>query len=215
MISPYAAPGRVDQLHSVPQASYVSAYPEPTVYGAPIIPPREYAAPDHAYSRSSGGYSPPSYITGHPSRSYPVGNPMATSVPPPQSAMSPQSSLSAISMSPYPIAQIRHHQEPSQPHISYGPAQSHTRSPTQSPPASSPATNTVATQPPERKYICSQPSCGMAFQRSHDLSRHVRSHSGDRPHRCETCEKRFSRRDALKRHVMTKRCGMDEEEEAQ
>lgn len=30
---------------------------------------------------------------------------------------------------------------------------------------------------------------------------------------CETCPKSFSRKDALKRHVTRKRCGMDDEEE--
>ncbi|KDQ21491.1 hypothetical protein BOTBODRAFT_74550, partial [Botryobasidium botryosum FD-172 SS1] len=51
-----------------------------------------------------------------------------------------------------------------------------------------------------RNFICTHPGCTTAFQRGHDLSRHIRSHAGDRPHRCEACDKRFNRRDALKRH---------------
>ena len=46
----------------------------------------------------------------------------------------------------------------------------------------------------ERPYSC---ECGRAFARNEELTRHRRIHSGLRPHQCNTCGKRFGRKDHL------------------
>ncbi|KAI9319989.1 hypothetical protein BX666DRAFT_1829398, partial [Dichotomocladium elegans] len=43
--------------------------------------------------------------------------------------------------------------------------------------------------------------CSRAFKRKHDLQRHVRVHTGDKPYSCLCCKKAFARTDALKRHL--------------
>ncbi|KAI8591952.1 hypothetical protein BDZ88DRAFT_392775, partial [Geranomyces variabilis] len=47
-------------------------------------------------------------------------------------------------------------------------------------------------------YKCTR--CNAAFNRRHDLSRHVRIHEGIRPYFCQQCGRGFSRQDALARH---------------
>lgn len=44
-------------------------------------------------------------------------------------------------------------------------------------------------------------SCSRSFARKHDLQRHARVHSGEKPYTCPSCNKSFARTDALKRHL--------------
>ncbi|XP_053707595.1 zinc finger protein 70-like [Synchiropus splendidus] len=48
-------------------------------------------------------------------------------------------------------------------------------------------------------YACDW--CCKSFAQSADLRRHLRTHTGERPHRCNICSKRFSQRGNLRRHL--------------
>lgn len=53
----------------------------------------------------------------------------------------------------------------------------------------------------DRPHICPYfDICGQQFSRKHDLVRHVRIHTDDKPYKCARCHKSFTRLDALKRH---------------
>ncbi|XP_065340624.1 histone-lysine N-methyltransferase PRDM16-like isoform X5 [Cloeon dipterum] len=62
---------------------------------------------------------------------------------------------------------------------------------------------TVAAPPPPTKqkdrYTCS--FCGKVFPRSANLTRHLRTHTGEQPYKCKYCERSFSISSNLQRHV--------------
>jgi hypothetical protein len=45
----------------------------------------------------------------------------------------------------------------------------------------------------DQPYLCSWPGCQKRFTRSDELHRHFRIHTGEKNHKCEHCEKMFSR----------------------
>ena len=61
----------------------------------------------------------------------------------------------------------------------------------------------------EKPFSCSWDGCDKKFARSDELSRHRRTHTGEKKFVCPVCDRRFMRSDHLtkhaRRHVATKR----------
>lgn len=69
-------------------------------------------------------------------------------------------------------------------------------------PPSAPTTPKVfdpASGKPKDRYACK--FCGKVFPRSANLTRHLRTHTGEQPYKCRYCERSFSISSNLQRHV--------------
>lgn len=71
------------------------------------------------------------------------------------------------------------------------------------PPTKSPKTNNVRMQEVDRKKekVCPMKGCNFSTCHNKDLSRHIRTHTGEKPYHCIICEKSFTRGDKLKVHM--------------
>jgi len=57
--------------------------------------------------------------------------------------------------------------------------------------------------PSERPYACPVDNCTRRFSRSDELTRHMRTHTGQKPFQCRICMRNFSRSDHLTTHIRT------------
>lgn len=55
--------------------------------------------------------------------------------------------------------------------------------------------------PGERPFQCTWPDCAKKFSRSDELTRHVRTHTGEKRFTCPLCDKCFMRSDHLTKHA--------------
>jgi transforming growth factor-beta-inducible early growth response protein, putative len=53
----------------------------------------------------------------------------------------------------------------------------------------------------EKPFACAWEGCNRQFSRSDELSRHKRTHTGEKKFVCNICERRFMRSDHLTKHV--------------
>jgi len=66
------------------------------------------------------------------------------------------------------------------------------------------SSNTKCKVPPsERPYACLVENCPRRFSRSDELTRHMRTHTGQKPFQCRICMRNFSRSDHLTTHIRT------------
>uniref|UniRef100_A0A1I8GRD5 Early growth response protein 1 n=1 Tax=Macrostomum lignano TaxID=282301 RepID=A0A1I8GRD5_9PLAT len=55
----------------------------------------------------------------------------------------------------------------------------------------------------EKPHCCTVPDCDRRFSRSDELTRHLRTHTGQKPFQCPLCSRSFSRSDHLTTHHRT------------
>lgn len=53
----------------------------------------------------------------------------------------------------------------------------------------------------EKPFICTWPECNRRFARSDELSRHKRTHTGEKNFTCPMCSRSFIRSDHLAKHI--------------
>ncbi|KIK98378.1 hypothetical protein PAXRUDRAFT_134344 [Paxillus rubicundulus Ve08.2h10] len=68
-------------------------------------------------------------------------------------------------------------------------------------PAFSPEADITGKPVISKAFVCPLYSCGRLFKRLEHLKRHLRTHTLERPYKCNRCMKRFSRSDNLNQHL--------------
>ena len=194
------------QLTAGPARAYppmVQAVPllmRPTPFRGELPPPRPgYPAPGEppphpqaAWVVSSPALSPPraqAYLLPHVSPPAPAeyGRPMAV-LPPGARELTP---LAPIRLAPRPDQPPQQQQEK--------PPGTFQMMRAQIEPINVSRTQTQSSSRLKDKYWCK--FCGKNFPRSANLTRHLRTHTGEQPYKCKYCERSFSISSNLQRHI--------------
>ena len=78
--------------------------------------------------------------------------------------------------------------------------------PSTAPPPATTAAPPLSKPTPKKHILCPYINCRKSFYRNHDVSRHLLVHTGQKAFECSTCRQKFSRKDALVRHLKHQRC---------
>ncbi|KLO14607.1 hypothetical protein SCHPADRAFT_939403 [Schizopora paradoxa] len=211
-----------------PHSQHVPFHRDDPAYGG--RPPHPHSHSTRS-PRSSLAYSntthphpaQPGQVPSYPPHGYPTSTHPTT--PPMQGYPPNRVRSTSMSLSHHPAhVQSHHHRAPSGQipaqhsplSSSHRPDLAHLagfppRSRTPGPPASSShfsghTSDGMVGASPQRPFQCDL--CALSFSRQHDLKRHKETHNGERPYLCNgPCNKTFTRKDALKRHQLSKNCG--------
>lgn len=170
---------------STAQQSSFPPFPSPVTQPSPVTSPATSSGPIPRVLGSIGAMSPPLQFPGGRGHPMPPIGTYASYGPMPGPVLSnmhhPGSPLAMVGGMPG-LGGYGHHSglSPHHPHSLYA---HHGNAPTQH-------------ADRDRPFKCNE--CAHAFNRNHDLKRHKRIHLAVKPFPCVDCDKRFSRKDALK-----------------
>ncbi|KAL7633249.1 UNVERIFIED_CONTAM: hypothetical protein RMT77_016353 [Armadillidium vulgare] len=105
----------------------------------------------------------------------------------------------AVRSYPYPVSVLRPYQNVSNNHSALYDAITERRPNSERASTSVSLTNLSNPSRIRERYACK--FCGKVFPRSANLTRHLRTHTGEQPYKCKFCERSFSISSNLQRHV--------------